>query len=281
EEMRPPEVYTRVTSELAANKPTADIVIISHTTGVRLAAEGRYMPYVSPESKSYPDSLKDKDGLWTAFVLLPISLVYNTKLVKQEELPRTLEELVNPKWKGKVVMHDITLGTVGTQWLVSLKSYVGESRWNEFVNGLLNLKPVLDIAVSAVAEKVAAGEYPIGIITNLHDVVRLRLQGAPVDYFLPEGVPLLTSFSHIAIIKTTQNPNSAKLFVDFALSQEGQVIIGNVPVRFPARPGTPADFALEKVLKPGIKIEPYPTQEAVEKARQWADEFKKMGFGSK
>jgi ABC-type Fe3+ transport system substrate-binding protein len=281
EEMRPPEVYTRVTGEITAGKPTADLVIVSHTTGLRMAKEGRYLPYISPEAATYPETLKDKDGLWTAFVLLPIALVYNTKLVKPEELPKTLEDLVNPRWKGKIVMHDITLGTVGTQWLVSLKDYIGESRWNNFVRGLLDLKPTLDIAVSAVAELVAAGEYAIGIVINLHDVVRLKIEGAPIDYFLPEGVPLLTSFSHIAIIKTTQNVNSAKLFVDFALSQEGQTIIGNVPVRFPARPGTPAAFTLEKVLKPGMKIEPYPTTEAFEKARQWADEFKKMGFGTK
>jgi len=281
EHMRPPEVYTRVTGEVTAGRPTADLVIVSLTTGLRMAEEGRFLPYISPEAAAYPETFKDKDGLWTAFVLLPIVFVYNTKLVKPEELPKTLEELVDPKWKGKIVMHDITLGTTGTQWLVSLRDYIGESKWNDFIRGLLDLKPSLDISVSAVAEYVAAGEYPIGMITNLHDAVRLKIEGAPIDYFLPEGVPILTTVSLIAIIKTTQNVNSAKLFVDFALSQEGQTIIGNVPVRFPARPGVPAAFSLEKVLKPGMKIELYPTTEAFEKARQWADEFKKMGFGAK
>jgi len=281
EHMRPPEVYTRVTGEVTAGRPTADLVIVTLTTGLRMAKEGRFLPYISPEAAAYPETFKDKDGLWTAFVLLPIVFVYNTKLVKPEELPKTLEELVDPKWKGKIVMHDITLGTTGTQWLVSLRDYIGESKWNDFIRGLLDLKPSLDISVSAVAEYVAAGEYPIGMITNLHDAVRLKIEGAPIDYFLPEGVPILTTVSLIAIIKTTQNVNSAKLFVDFALSQEGQTIIGNVPVRFPARPGVPAAFSLEKVLKPGMKIELYPTTEAFEKARQWADEFKKMGFGAK
>jgi ABC-type Fe3+ transport system substrate-binding protein len=281
EHMRPPEVYTRVTGEVTAGRPTADLVIVSLTTGLRMAEEGRFLPYISPEAAAYPETFKDKDGLWTAFVLLPIVFVYNTKLVKPEELPKTLEELVDPKWKGKIVMHDITLGTTGTQWLVSLRDYIGESKWNDFIRRLLDLKPSLDISVSAVAEYVAAGEYPIGMITNLHDAVRLKIEGAPIDYFLPEGVPILTTVSLIAIIKTTQNVNSAKLFVDFALSQEGQTIIGNVPVRFPARPGVPAAFSLEKVLKPGMKIELYPTTEAFEKARQWADEFKKMGFGAK
>jgi ABC-type Fe3+ transport system substrate-binding protein len=281
EHMRPPEVYTRVTGEVTAGRPTADLVIVTLTTGLRMAKEGRFLPYISPEAAAYPETFKDKDGLWTAFVLLPIVFVYNTKLVKPEELPKTLEELVDPKWKGKIVMHDITGGTVGTQWLVSLRDFIGESRWNNFVRGLLDLKPSLDISVTAVAEHVAAGEYAIGMITNLHDAVRLKIEGAPIDYFLPEGVPLLTTVSLIAIIKTTQNVNSAKLFVDFALSQEGQTIIGNVPVRFPARPGIPAAFSLEKVLKPGMKIELYPTTEAFEKARQWADEFKKMGFGAK
>jgi len=279
EHMRPPEVYTRITSELSANKPTADLVLVSHTTGIRLASEKRYMSYASPEAAVYPEIFKDKNGEWVGAVLLPIALAYNTDKVKTP--PISLDELTDPKWVGKVIMHDITLGTTGTQYLVSLKNIIGETKWNQLLEKLVrNVKPVLDISVSTVAEKVASGEYHIGIITNLHDVVRLKMQGAPVDYFLPSEVPLLTTFSHIAIINTTKNPNSAKLFVDFILSQEGQTIIGNTPVRFPARPNTPARFALENVVGPGVKSVIYPSEEAVAKAREWATKFKEMGFGA-
>ncbi|MEM4303065.1 MAG: extracellular solute-binding protein [Candidatus Caldarchaeum sp.] len=279
EHMRPPEVYTRITGELSANKPTADVVLISHTTGIRLAQEKRYLPYVSHESASYPDIFKDKNGEWTAAVLLPISFAYNTDKVKQP--PATLDQLTDPRWSGKAIMHDITLGTTGTQYLVSLKNVIGETRWSQFLEKLAkNVKPVLDISVSTVAEKVASGEYHIGLITNLHDVVRLKLQGAPIDYFLPSEVPLLVAFSHIAIINTTKNPNSAKLFADFILSQEGQTIIGNTPVRFPARPNTPAKFSLDKIIPANVKLTIYPDDEAVAKAREWANKFKEMGFGS-
>jgi len=280
EHMRPPEVYTRITSELSANKPTADLVLVSHTTGIRLAREKRYMGYVSPEAVSYPDIYKDRNGEWTAAVLLPIAFAYNTDKVKTP--PASLDQLTDPQWAGKTIMHDVTLGTTGTQYLVSLKDIIGETKWNQFLEKLVrNVKPVLDISVSTVAEKVASGEYHVGLITNLHDVIRLKMQGAPIDYFLPSEVPLLVTFSHIAIINTTKNPNSAKLFVDFILSQEGQTIIGNTPVRFPARSNTPARFALESVLGPNIKPVIYPSDEAVAKARDWANKFKEMGFGSR
>ncbi|MEM2095909.1 MAG: extracellular solute-binding protein [Candidatus Caldarchaeum sp.] len=280
ESMRPPEVYTRVSSELAANKPTADLVIVSHTTGIRLAQEKRYLAYVSPEASVYPEFLRDKNGEWTAAVLLPIVFVYNTDKVKQP--PTTLDQISDPQWSGKVIMHDITLGTTGTQYLVSLKNIVGEARMNQFLEKLVkNVRPVLDISVSTVAEKVASGEYHLGLVVNLHDVVRMKIQGAPVEYFLPTEAPLLTTFSHIAIINTTKNPNSAKLLVDFILSQEGQTIIGNTPVRFPARPGTPARFSLENVVPPGLKMVNYPDDEAITKARDWATKFKEMGFGTR
>ncbi|MDW8360186.1 MAG: extracellular solute-binding protein [Candidatus Caldarchaeum sp.] len=280
ESMRPPEVYTRVSSELSANKPTADLVLVSHPTGIRFAQEKRYLPYVSPEAASYPDFLRDKNGEWTAAVLLPIAFVYNTDKVKQP--PSTLEALTDPQWSGKVIMHDVTLGTTGTQYLVSLKNIIGESRFNSFVDRLVkNVKPTLDISVSTVAEKVASGEFHIGLIVNLHDVVRLKMQGAPIEYFLPTDVPLLTTFSHIAIISTTKNPNSAKLLVDFILSKEGQTIIGNTPVRFPARPDTAARFSLDKIVPAGLRMVNYPDDEAIAKARDWAARFKEMGFGAK
>jgi iron(III) transport system substrate-binding protein len=279
EHMRPPEVYTRITSELSANKPTADLVLVSHTTGIRLANEKRYLPYASPEAAGFPDIFRDKNGEWTGAVLLPIVFAYNTDKVKTP--PASLDQLTDPQWAGKVIMHDITLGTTGTQYLVSLRDIVGEAKWNQFLEKLArNVKPVLDISVSTVAEKVASGEYHIGLITNLHDVVRLKMQGAPIDYFLPSEVPLLTTFSHIAIINTTKNPNSAKLFVDYILSQEGQTIIGNTPVRFPARPNIPARFTLENVVGPAVKPAIYPSDEAVAKARDWAAKFKEMGFGA-
>lgn len=280
ESMRPPEVYTRITSEISANKPTADLVVISHTTGIRLAQEKHYLPYVSPSAASYPDTLKDRNGEWTAFVLLPIVFAYNTDKVKQP--PSTLDQLTDPQWQGKVIMHDITLGTVGTQYLVTLKNIIGETVWNRFIERLAtNVKPVLDVSTATVTEKVASGEYYIGLIANLHDIVRLKMQGAPVDYFLPSEVPLLTTFAHVAIINTTKNTNSAKLLVDYLLSQEGQTIIGNTPVRFPARPQTPAKFAIQNFLPPTLKIVNYPDEEAIAKARDWATRFKDMGFGAK
>ena len=59
------------------------------------------MKYISPESRFYPDSVKDPDGTWTSFFMNTHVLVYNTKLVKKDELPRTYDEIINPKWKDK------------------------------------------------------------------------------------------------------------------------------------------------------------------------------------
>lgn len=280
EEMTPPVGFTRITTELAGNKPSADISLFTNSITVQLQTGGYLTSYNSSERSAYPSSYQDTQGFYTAAVLLPTVFAYNTQLVQKSALPQTLSDMTNPQWRGKVIMHDITLGSTGTQYLVSLQPIVGNQTWTSFVQSLAaNVHPTLNSDTAAISNNVASGQYSIGVIAYLHDVLRLKAQGAPIDWFLPSGVPLLTAPSSAALLKTAQHSAAAKLFIDYLLSSAGQTVLGNSNVRIPARPGITATYSLQSVSQ-GQTVVFYPTATVVAQARTWATYFKSLGFGS-
>ena len=85
--MRPPEAYSRITSELQGGKPTADMVILSYTTAQQLQKDKLFKPYKSTELSGFNSALYDPNGEWASALLLPVGFGYNTQLVKKDDLP--------------------------------------------------------------------------------------------------------------------------------------------------------------------------------------------------
>ncbi len=278
QEFAPPALFTRVTSEINANKSTADMIFVTNSLIYALNTAKIFVSYNSSQLSNYPKSYYDPGGHWAAAIFLPVVFSYNTQLLSKSNLPQTINDLTNPSLRGKVIMHDITIGSTGTQYMLALQGAIGNQTWTTFVQQLLtNVRPTLSASVSDVTGKVASGEYSIGIISYLHDVVKQSQQGAPISYFLPQGVPILTTPSSIGIVKGTHSLRAAQLFEDFILSKGGQQILGNTPVRIPALPGTNAKYTLEKLL-PNVQIVFFPTPQIAAQASSQGQKFKQLGY---
>ena len=204
--------------------------------------------YKSPEINSYPAETYDRDRYWASVISIPIVQIYNTKLVTEAELPRSALDLADSKWKDSLVMHDVTLGTLGCHWFLALKQILGTQKWRKFVVGLAKNRPKSYTLYDPVMDSVANGETKIGVTVLLHDLVKAKNAKRPVARLRLRDVPLLTSSSAIAITAATKHPNSAELLVDFLLSTEGQTKIGSTYVRIPARPGVKAPYALNRIV---------------------------------
>lgn len=278
--MRPPEVYQRVSSELQGGKPTADMVIVTYESAATLQADQRFKVYKSKELAGFSPGLYDPNGEWASVVLLPVGISYNTQLVKKEDLPKNLLEFTDAKWRGKTAIHTMVGGTLGTQYIASLKGIVGDSNYKSFLDGLLtNVKPKPSTSVSGISADIAKGEIALGIATYLHETTALKEKGAPIEFYVPSDIPLFVTTSAIAILKTGKSPNLAEILEDYILSAEGQTVIGGISVRIPARSGlTGAKYSVESLV-PGAKIQFFPAPDIVKNAKALADEFKKMGFG--
>ncbi len=278
QEFTPPTAFAKITAELAAHNATADVAFITNSLMNPLKSAGDLISYNSTQSANYPPNYHEAKGYFATAILLPVVFSYNTQLVTSANLPKTLNDLTNSSLKGKVIMHDLTIGSTGTQYMLSLVPIVGNSTFTAWAKALAsNVKPTLTPDTTAIANGVASGQYSIGIVTYLHDVVRLQSQGAPIGWFLPQGIPLLTAPVSVGIVKGTPHLAAAQLFEDFILSKNAQQVIGNTAVRFIAYPGLTAKYTVSGVA-PNQTVVFFPTAQVSAQARKFGPIFKSWGF---
>ena len=190
-------LLTKILTETKAGVYNADVIEIPGIAGNILKKEGLFDKYVSPESKAYPASMKDSGGTWTSFFIHTLVLVYNTQLVKKEELPRTYEELINPKWNGKIVLRDEDFETFGMMLKV-----MGREKGMNFLRRLgaqgVDLRNSFTLAVQGVA----SGEIALGMNLYGTHTEEFKKKGAPVDW-LPMEFVLTTvepvSYTHLTL----------------------------------------------------------------------------------
>jgi iron(III) transport system substrate-binding protein len=226
------QLLTKIQTEARAGAFRGDAIEIAGVTGHLLKKDGVFAKYVSPESRFYPDSVKDPDGTWTSFFINTHVLVYNTQLVKKEELPRTFQELINPKWKDKVVMSE-DFDIYGMMLKV-----MGREKGLDFMRRLAVQGVVLRDSYTLALQGVASGEVPLGLNLYATRTEEFKKKGAPVDWIPMEFV--LASLEPLAVAANAANPNAARLFVDFLLSKEAQDLMRQ-RFRIPSRPDVPPD----------------------------------------
>ena len=209
--------------------------------------------YVSAHSQFYPEGFTDKDGFWTSVYSIPRIIAYNTKLVRPDAAPKSFDDLLNPRWKGGIGLSDSAV-----LWYTGFLKYHGEEKGRDFMRKLAAQKPAFRDGESIITQLLAAGEFPIGI-TYSHQAATMKRRGAPVEW-VRTAQPIVTGLKPIGLSAKAQHPNAAKLFIDVALSKEGQELIKSFN-RIPDRGDVTSD------LKEGTKL--YPADP------RWGDSYAK------
>lgn len=257
----------RVLTEARAGRTMSDLVVTNRGPMLLLKKEGIFAKYVSPESENFPAELRDPDGVLSpVYRMVIVGILYNTKLVTAEEAPRSLDDLLTPKWRGKWVMPDPSRHFTTTVWLRNLEEIYGKD-WMAFVKRMAEAKPILVESFIPSAQKVISGEAQAGI-TYLKYVHIFGKDGAPLDYVrLPK---MLADGHHVGVQAKAPHPNAARLFQDFFISREGMEIM--------AQEG---EFVTAKGLYPPIKdadkIKAVSMDELDrDEYKKWAGEFRKL-----
>lgn len=163
--------------------------------------------------------------------MMPNVIGYNTRLLKRNEVPKTDDKLLNPKWKGKIGMDHTK-----PEWFSWKLKRMGEEAGLAYMKKLGAQEFRLYSGLTILTSLLAAGEFPLVLNTYLHNVEDVKRKGAPVDWVAQE--PVFTKFQPIGVGAKAAHPNAARLFVDFMLGEEGQKIIASFG-RVPTRRGVP------------------------------------------
>ncbi len=269
------QLAQRMLAEYQAKKYDVD-VLDGTSTIVMLQRAGFIQRFASPLLRDYPAKLKDAQGYWAVPNVYFMTLGYNTKLVKPNEVPKSLNDLLHPKWKGKMIWS--TSGGSGAPIFIgNTLMTMGQEAGMNYLKKLAAQNVAKSTASNrAVLDMVIAEEYAIAInIFNYHAVIS-RSAGAPVDWQALEPVP--GQVKTLGLAKNAPHPHAALLFIDFLLSKEGQKIFQEADY-LPAHPEVPAKTA---DLKAGggkfSKVNYMGPELLFEKEEQWVDLFQKLFF---
>ena len=215
------KVMDRALSESRAGKALFDLVMATEDTMRIMLKEGLFARYDSPMSRDFPkDAIDPQLGPRARNHI--VGIVYNKSIVKPAEAPKTLEDLVKPQYRGKLVMADPTLHTTTAQWLANVHKLIGKDKADRFVRDLAAMKPALVESFNPAADRVTTGEFPIGI-TYIYYVYLNGIKGAPLDYVRTGR--FLGDASYLSLSHKAPHPNAAKAFIDFFLDEESMSIM--------------------------------------------------------
>ena len=224
-------VVTKIDTEARAGRFAVDVVASAPVEIWELKQKGLSAPYLSPELKFFPAGSHDPQGYWSSFEVTPIVLAFNTKLVPQEDVPRSYQDLLQPRWKGKMNM-----GSDEYAWYSVMLDGMGKAKGLEYMKSLARQQLHIPGSSSIMRlQLMAAGESAITLAARGRRATEYKEKGAPVDYRLFDPYP--AEPSALALMRRSSHPYASILFIDWILSEEAQSLMAQQIPRLTLRKG--------------------------------------------
>lgn len=216
----------RFTTETAAERHSADVVDLVVRRSKEAFDKGLVQAYTPEALANYPASMQVEGGVYVPYAMHLGSFAWNTDLVSAADAPKDWEDLLDPKWKGKMGMQDPQQGGGAAAWVITMLDAWGEDekKWSEYMTALAGQEMKYG-GYLQVREMLASGEIAIHVAAYPNFTEPLAMKGAPLNWGTP--TPTMRTFFTLNLSKNAPNPNAGKLFINFMLSQEAQDILAD------------------------------------------------------
>ena len=225
-----PSVVNKVITEYRAGVFNVDVVSMRGTFIPELAGKKIIARYKSPMVPFLRKGFTDTEGYMSGYYATGYTLIYNSARVKPAEVPRSYEDLLNPWWKGRLVMDSEEY-----DWLAGMIDLIGESKAASFFKRLVEEQGVkFKRGHTLITQLVAAGEHDLLVDGYVHNAGQFKTKGAPIDFVFTNPT-IVKPPSVMAIASKAPHPHAAALFLDYKLSKEGQEIMARKQSHWTAR----------------------------------------------
>jgi iron(III) transport system substrate-binding protein len=260
-------LMARIAIERRAQQRSWDVMV---TTAVSRLPQEYLEPIDPPLAKDIKAQARDPNRRWYGVYANYNTPAYNTKLVKEADLPKSYEEFAQRKeWAGKVAI-DLTDG----QWLSAMYTHYGEERAKKIISDIVAaLQPVTVDGHLALARSVGAGEYWVALNNYASLTSNVKIAGGDTDYWVLDPVALF--YGQVGVNTLAPHPNAAKLAANFLLSKEAQQMLpkaGRLPVRADVTPNPPDSFTRLEAKK--VILVQFPGDEEKKWLKLFQDLFK-------
>lgn len=267
------EMALKLQNEIRANSVQAD-VFDANSAFFQAMPLKNLVEYQPEAAADYPENLKDPKGRFTAVNVFTMAVGINTNLVPEAERPKTYEDLLDPKWKGKMAWTTDLTPNGPPGFIGNILASMGQEKGMAYLEKL-SKQDIASVPASqrVVLDQVIAGQYAIGLMIFNHHTVISAKKGAPVTWLRIE--PLISTGNYVGLIKGSPHPNAGKLFEEFILSKEGQTVLQKANY-LPADPEVPAAEPSLKPKQGGFKATVITNEMALEKLPAWIEVYKKL-----
>jgi iron(III) transport system substrate-binding protein len=215
-----PDMGLKITQEyLAGQKASSDVYLASDTTIASVLPQDMLEPYdytqLSP--RITPEIVAAHNIGVEVYGTIP-AIVYNTDLVRREDVPRRLEDVLDPKWKGKIA------GSVTASYFdrISTRPEWGAEKMTAYVTRLA--EHVGGVIRQSEEHRIISGEFVMFVLGNTHGAKQQAATGAPLAAVVPEDAAQIGTM-HLGVPRNSAHPNLAKLYINAVVSEPGQRIL--------------------------------------------------------
>lgn len=246
EETKSTGLLNRLIAEKA--RPQADVFWSGDPVRAAvLKAKGISVPFKPANPADTTGRFSDPQGHWSALSARARVIIYNTNLVAAGQEPKSLNDFLDAKWKGKACLANPLFGTTSMH-AAALFETMGEAKAKEFFDGLRANGAKMLSSNGEVKRRVAAGEFAFGL-TDTDDASVSIKEGKPVGMIYPDadGQGTLIVPNVAVLVADGPNPENGRKFIDYLLSAAAeQALAESEAAQMPLRPGVP--------VPPGVKL---------------------------
>ncbi len=220
------KIVQRAVTEGRAKRHAFDVVETNAPELEALSREGLLGAFHSPYFADLPPFAVPAHRMWASDRMTVYGVAFNTNAVKREDIPKSYDGFLDPKWKGK-----IGIEATDGDWMSAMLKAMGNERGTIYMRRLAEMRPDVRKGHILLAELISAGEVPVGLTVYQSNATTLKRKGGPIDWIAVE--PVITRPQAIGVARHAPHPHAALLFADFVLSPEGQGLLesmGRSPV---------------------------------------------------
>jgi len=233
-------VLRKVITEARAGGPSVDVITIISPAVEALRRENLVQEIHSPYHKDLVHFAAPAHREWVSTLQHVFVQAYNTNKVRKQDLPKTYEDLLAPKWKGKLAIEGDD-----HEWMSSVIADMGSAKGIKFFRDLVaNNGLSVRSGHPLLTNLVASGEVPLALTVYQYSVEQAKKKGAPIDWFVIE--PAVSITNGIGVAKRAPHPHAALLFYDYIISPDAQRILAKIGY-------VPTNVKIESPIK-GVKL---------------------------